>query len=198
MATILDNMPIYMIFQIITNVLLLKFTLTQALNKSLLQNDTQLNRHYTKIGRHFEIQDGGRQGAFLAWHWPSEILIITNLAMYQVSCFYHKMHDFFHISAPLFVIFGRLTVEKPLHEKICLSWFEADWLFYSQKQGWMHMLVFALLFERHAIPCTPYVPCADPGFFVRGGGGSGSICHSDKKNLTTFFSPQLISLKSNG
>ena len=52
----------------ISNVLLLKFTLTQALNKNLLQNDTQLNRHYTKIGRHFEIQDGGRQGAFLAWH----------------------------------------------------------------------------------------------------------------------------------
>ena len=95
MATILDNMPIYMWFQIITNVLLLKFTLTQALNKSLLQNDTQINRHYTKIGRHFEIQDGGRQGAFLAWHWPSEILIITNLAMYKVSCFYQKTHDFF-------------------------------------------------------------------------------------------------------
>ena len=95
MATILDNMPIYMWFQIITNVLLLKFTLTQALIKSLLQNDTQLNRHYTKIGRHFEIQDDGRQGAFLAWHWPSEILIFTNLAMYKVSCFYHKMHDFF-------------------------------------------------------------------------------------------------------
>ena len=66
MATILDNMPINMWFQIITNVLLLKFTLTQTLNKSLLQNDTQLNRHYTKIGRHFEIQDGGRQGTFLA------------------------------------------------------------------------------------------------------------------------------------
>ena len=95
MASFLDNMLIYMWFQIITNVLLLKFTLTQALNKSLSQNDTQLNRHYTKIGGHFEIQDGDRQGAFLAWHWPSEILIITNLAMYQVSCFYHKVHDFF-------------------------------------------------------------------------------------------------------
>ena len=59
-------------------------------------------------------------------------------------------------------------MEKPLHEKICLSWFEADWLFYSQKQGWMHMLVFALLFEHHAIPCTSCFPCADPGFFVRG------------------------------
>ena len=64
MATILDNMPIYLWFQIITNVLLLKFTLTHALNKSLLQNDTHFNRHYTKIGRHFEIQYGGRQGAF--------------------------------------------------------------------------------------------------------------------------------------
>ena len=59
-------------------------------------------------------------------------------------------------------------MEKPLHEKICLSWFEADWLFYSQKQDWMHMLVFALLFEHYAIPCTPCFPCADPGFFVRG------------------------------
>ena len=95
MAAILDNMPIYMWFQIITNVLLLKFTLTQALNTILLRNDTQRNRHYMKKDRHFEIQDGGRQGAFLAWHWPSEILIITNLAMYQVSCFYHKVHDFF-------------------------------------------------------------------------------------------------------
>ena len=28
----------------------------------------------------------------------------------------------------------------------------------------MHMLVFALLFEHHAIPCTPCFPCADPGF----------------------------------
>ena len=32
----------------------------------------------------------------------------------------------------------------------------------------MHMLVFALLFEQDAIPCTPCFPCADPGFFVRG------------------------------
>ena len=40
---------------------------------------------------HFAIQDSGRQGAFL----DSNIVFITNLAMYQVSCFYHKMHDFF-------------------------------------------------------------------------------------------------------
>ena len=73
-------------------------------------------------------------------------------------------------------------MEKPLHEKICLSWFEADWLFYSQKQGWMHMLVCALLFEHHAIPCTPCFPCTDPGFFLNGGPGQ-----SDKKALTTFF-----------
>ena len=60
----------------------------------------------------------------------------------------------------------------------------------------MHVLVFALLFEHHAIPCTPYFPCTDPGFFVRGGGGPG---HSDQKALTTFFSsPQLILLESNG
>ena len=42
----------------------------------------------------------------------------------------------------------------------------------------MHMLVFALLFEHHAIPCTPCFPCAS------GGGGGGQ---SDKKALTTFF-----------
>ena len=47
----------------------------------------------------------------------------------------------------------------------------------------MHMLVFALLLEHHAIPCTPCFPCADPGFFVRGGG----LGQSDKKALTTFF-----------
>ena len=58
----------------------------------------------------------------------------------------------------------------------------------------MHMLVFALLFEHHAIPCTPCFPCADPGFFVRGEGPG----QSDKKALTFFFSPQLILPKSNG
>ena len=58
------------------------------------------------------------------------------------------------------------------------------------------MIVFALLFEHHAIPCTPCFPCADPGFFVRGGGGPGQ---SDKKSPdNVFFSPQLILLKSNG
>ena len=63
----------------------------------------------------------------------------------------------------------------------------------------MHMLVFALLFEHHAIPCTPCFPCADPGFFVRGGGWGVGPGQSDKKALTTFiFSPQLILLKSNG
>ena len=95
MAAILDNIPIYMWFQIITNVLLLKYTLPLALKKSLLRKYIQLTRLYIKIGRHFEIQDGGRQGAFLAWHWPSKILLITILAMYQVLCFYHKVHDFF-------------------------------------------------------------------------------------------------------
>ena len=79
-------------------------------------------------------------------------------------------------------------MEKPLHEKICLSWFEADWLFYSQKQGWMHMLVFALLFEHHTIPCTPCYPCADPGFFVRGGGRGGGVrVNLTKKKPWRFF-----------
>ena len=73
---------------------IVKNTLPLALKKSLLQNDTQLNMLYTKTGRHFKIQDDGRQGAYLAWHWPSKNLLITNLAMNQVSCFYHKMHFF--------------------------------------------------------------------------------------------------------
>ena len=50
----------------------------------------------------------------------------------------------------------------------------------------MHMLVFALLFEHHAIPCTPCFPCADPGFFVRGGGGGGPG-QSDKKSPDNVF-----------
>ena len=67
-----------------------------------MQNDIQLNRLYRKSGRHFEIQDGGRQVAFLAWHWPSKIFFIANLAMYQVSCFYHKMHVFSHIRPTMY------------------------------------------------------------------------------------------------
>ena len=89
---------------------------------------------------------------------------------------------------------------KPLHEKICLSRFEADWLFYSQKQGWMHMLVFALLFEHHAIPCTPCFPCADPGFFIRGGGTG----QSDKKSpenvflvFSLFYWSQMVNFEEN-
>ena len=79
-------------------------------------------------------------------------------------------------------------MEKPLHEIICLSWFKAYWLFYSQKQGWMHMLVFALLFEHHAIPCTPCFSCADPGFFVRRGGGGGGVrVNLTKKPRQRFF-----------
>ena len=75
-----------------------------------------------------------------------------------------------------FVIFGRLTIEKPLREKICLSWFEADWLFYSQKQDWMHMLVFALLFEK---PCYPvYTLLSMHGSRIYRQGGPGQ---SDKK-----------------
>ena len=50
----------------------------------------------------------------------------------------------------------------------------------------MHMLVFALLFEHHAIPCTPCFPCADPGFFARGGGG-GDPGQSDKKSPDNAF-----------
>ena len=59
----------------------------------------------------------------------------------------------------------------------------------------MHMLVFALLFEHHAIPCTLCFPCANPGFFVRGG---VRVNLTKKARTTFFFSPQLILLKSNG
>ena len=38
-----------------------------------------------------------------------------------------------------------------------------------------------------------YPSCADPGIFCQGGPGQ-----SDKKALTTFFSPQLILKQSNG
>ena len=62
----------------------------------------------------------------------------------------------------------------------------------------MHMKVFALLFEHHAIPCTPCFPCADPGFFVRGGGGPGQSDKKSPDNVFFFLSPQLILLKSNG
>ena len=102
---------------------------------------------------------------------------------------------------PYFVIFGRLSMEKPLHEKICLSWFEADWLFYSQKQGCMHMLVFALLFERHAIPCTPCFPCADPGFFVKGGGVRVNLTKKPWQRLflvtSLFYWSQMVNFEEN-
>ena len=51
----------------------------------------------------------------------------------------------------------------------------------------MHMLVFALLallFEHHAIPCTPCFPYADPG---GGGGGGGGPGQSDKKSPDNVF-----------
>ena len=51
----------------------------------------------------------------------------------------------------------------------------------------MHMLVFALLFEHHAIPCTPCFPCADPGFSSGGGGGAGGPGQSDKKSPDNVF-----------
>ena len=90
-------------------------------------------------------------------------------------------------------------MEKPLHEKICLSWFEADWLFYSQKQGWVHMLVFALLFEHHAIPCTPCFPYADPGF---SSGGSRSIWQLKSPDnvflvLSLFYWSQMVNFEEN-
>ena len=93
-------------------------------------------------------------------------------------------------------------MEKPLHEKICLSWFEADWLFYSQKQGWLHMLVFVLLFEHHAIPCTPCFPCADSGFFVRGGGGFRvNLTKKSHDNvflvLSLFYWSQMVNFEEN-
>ena len=49
----------------------------------------------------------------------------------------------------------------------------------------MHMLVFALLIEYHAIPCrpTPCFPCADPGF---SSGGSGTIIFQGSRGGPTF------------
>ena len=77
-----------------------------------------------------------------------------------------------------------LTMEKPLHEKICLSWFEADWLFYSQKQGWMHMLVFALLFWTPCYPMYILLSMRGSRIFRQGGGVWVNLT---KKALTTFF-----------
>ena len=47
---------------------IVKIDTSTSFDKSLLQNDIQLSRLYMETGRHFEIQDGGRPGAFLAWH----------------------------------------------------------------------------------------------------------------------------------
>ena len=49
----------------------------------------------------------------------------------------------------------------------------------------------------HAAPLR-LLSCADPGIFVRGGGGGGVQVNPTKKALTTFFfSPHLILQKSN-
>ena len=88
-----------------------------------------------------------------------------------------------------------------MRKSICLSWFEADWLYYSQKQGWMHMLVCALLFEHHAIPCTPCFPCADPGFFVNGGPGHSIWQKKSPDNvflvLSLFYWSQMVNFEEN-
>ena len=57
----------------------------------------------------------------------------------------------------------------------------------------MHMLVFALQFERHAIPCTPCFPWGGGGggIFVqiiggaRGGGGGGGGVDEESRHLPT-------------
>ena len=63
------------------------------------------------------------------------------------------------------------------------------------------MLVFALLVEHFAIPCTPCFPCADQGFFVRGGGVRVNLT---KKALTTFvlvlslfYCSQMVNIEEN-
>ena len=58
-----------------------------------------------------EKQDGGHSKAFSAWHWPLIFLFYYQLAMYQVSCFYHKVHDSSqncYISAPLLREIGEI------------------------------------------------------------------------------------------
>ena len=74
---------------------IVKIDTSTSFKEKFIANDIQLNRLYMRTGCHFEIQDGGRKGAVQAWHCPSKVLFITNLAMYQVSRFYQKMHDFF-------------------------------------------------------------------------------------------------------
>ena len=63
----------------------------------------------------------------------------------------------------------------------------------------MHMLVFAQLFEHHAIPCTPCFPCADPAF------SSGGPGQSDRKRpdnvfflvLRLFYRSQMVNFEEN-
>ena len=43
-----------------------------------------------------------------------------------------------------------------------------------------------------------WITCADPGIFVRGGGGPGQVSLTKKSSDNIFFSPQLILQKSNG
>ena len=59
----------------------------------------------------------------------------------------------------------------------------------------MHMLVFALLFEHHAIPAV-YTLLSMRGSRIFRQGGPGQSNKKSPDNV--FFSPQLILLKSNG
>ena len=59
-------------------------------------------------------QDGDHKRTFSAWHWPLICLYCYQLAMYQVSCFYHKMHDSSpncYISAPLIMAHNKDNLE---------------------------------------------------------------------------------------
>ena len=57
------------------------------------------------------------------------------------------------------------------------------------------MLVFALLFEHHAIPCTPCFPCGDPGFSSGGGGGGGGGVRVNLTKKALTFSAYFTEVK---
>ena len=46
-----------------------------------------------KAGRHFENQDGGRQGAFFSWHPSLNQILGQNLPLCEIWCFYPILHD---------------------------------------------------------------------------------------------------------
>ena len=77
------------------------------------------------------------------------------------------------------------------------------WLTLLQPETGLDAHDFALLFEHHAIPCTPCFPCADPGFFVRGWGGGVRVNLTKKSPdnvflvLSLFYWSQMVNFEEN-